>query len=1025
MNSLLTEYPIVAALGELIQLFYITNGETLRKENPRKLLSFLERVQSLFTELGGLGEELTPPTPTSFKGILNDLLQLKEILFLYQSKSRLYQLVHCRGLNDILQSTVHKLAKWLTLLTMGLQHNFELCKKLNDLSSEMERTQLKVSDMEDLICRAIDDELNNWADHTTNDALITNIAQEFWMTNARDVSQLSLQIELYKKDIEDSISPRDKQIADILEKFLRNRSLEPEAIIPPVVVDVVEAEEEKPIPAFRTFICPLSKEVMKTPVVLETGHTYEQIEIEKWFKRCAEDGRQPTCPVTGQVLSSSNWKKNLVLQNTIEEWHDRNFKTRISRAKQKLSLNAAMKDFEDAVDEVHKISEESTVHRHTLRNEGIIPLLLGPWQEPLKDGDRIREKVLVALHSMAVHNEENKLEMVKENAVRYAVKSLTSSLEQEKQSAAQLLCELSSQPEICVKIGIQKGAILLLSGLVNSGENATLANLASQTLRNLEEEHLNVIPMAEAGRFEPLLDCLIEGPSDAKLLMARHLSQMTLSNNDKEMAVKRVGSVLIEMLSHDTREKEAAIKALLMLSTPSDNAVLLVNSGILPPLFSFIKSVHSMSDSSTIKLKEEAAEILVNLVSKPGHWEFAEVTLDGSTLQSESVIHCILGLMTRVGLKWKPNLLRVLYYIASSSETADAAALHIHCGNGIALLISIRESDVESHQLALKLLGILSLRRGSEVAEELRQSHKFDRLKNLLKGFEPEEQAAAASILANVPLTETEIVQVLGIELLPWIIDELNKTRNGRLQRGGSASISMMEGLLSLLLQFCKCSNEHVLQAVRDHDIVMVLKEYLIYTGHPPLKKLAAEGLKILSQKTTLRVDTDPQPSCSCLAFLHKRKTLAQASCPVHGIACEETTTFCLVKANAVKPLVELLKDDDVAAQLAAVGALSTLIEDSNNLKDVLEEFDKADGIKCIIDLFCRIRSGELQDSLVWMIEKITQVEEICQKYSVDQVLIKTLVQAFRTGNPATKRLAQTALTNLKQLSGMGGANIF
>lgn len=103
------------------------------------------------------------------------------------------------------------------------------------------------------------------------------------------------------------------------------------------------------------------------------------------------------------------------------------------------------------------------------------------------------------------------LEMADENVIRFAVKSLTSNLEQEKESAARLLCELSSEAKVCAKIGHQKGGILLLSGFVSSGENATLADLANQTLKNLQRDYSNVISMAEAGRLEPLFDCLSEG----------------------------------------------------------------------------------------------------------------------------------------------------------------------------------------------------------------------------------------------------------------------------------------------------------------------------------------------------------------------------------------------------------------------------------------------------------------------------------------------------------------------------------
>lgn len=1030
MNSLLTEYPIVAVLGEMDRLLHLQDDddESLHKENPEKISSFLHKIEALFIQLGEiLNENLSFLTPASVKGFLNDLQQFKDILTLYESKSRLYKLVHCRGLNDILTTMVHKLAHSLATVALGLPEYSELCNGFNDLSSEMKSTQLKVSDIEDLICSAIDEELNNGTNDSANDTLMINLARELRMTNCHDASQFSSEIEMYKKDIEDSISPRDLQIAEVLEKLFRNQSSEPhETIVSPRVATAVATElEETPIPAFKTFICPLSREVMKNPVVLvETGQTYEQKEIEKWFKCCAQDGRQPTCPMTGQVLRSSGWRKNLVLQNTIEEWHERNVSAQITRAKQKLSSNSSIKDFEDAVNEIFRISEEGMHHKHTLRNAGIIPLLLRPWHAPLEDGHSLRHKVLDTLCSIASQNEGNKLEMADENVIRFAVKSLTSNLEQEKESAARLLCELSSEAKVCAKIGHQKGGILLLSGFVSSGENATLADLANQTLKNLQRDYSNVISMAEAGRLEPLFDCLSEGPFDVKLQMISHLSNTTLSNNDKEMAVKQAGPFLIEMLSCDNVDKDVALKTLLMLSTPATNAATLVNFGILPPLFNLLNSMSSGPHTTNSRLKEDAAEIFANLLSYAGHWESHTISSDGTTLQSESAIHCFLKLLNRMGLNWKYSLLRILYYIAWSPQTADAAAQHIESGNGIAfLIVCLRESDIDINLQALKVLGVLSLRKSSEVAEELRRTNQFDILKSLLKDFDPEKQAAAAFILANVSLSEREVVEVLGIELIPWIIIELNKSKGSRIKKGGAACFTLMEGLIGLLLQFCKGSDTHILHALREHRVMMVLKEYMGFSLQSSVKKLAAEGLKMLSEKTPNQVDVEPQPSNCCFAIFHKNKHLPQATCHVHGTLCEEATTFCLVKVNAIRPLVDLLEVDDVGVQIAALGALSTLLEDSIDLKSGLEELAKADGIHVIIELFCSAHSSaELQEKIVWMIERVTRIEEMCQKHSMNQVLIKTLVQTFRsTGNPATKRLSQTALTNLKQISGMTG----
>jgi hypothetical protein len=63
---------------------------------------------------------------------------------------------------------------------------------------------------------------------------------------------------------------------------------------------------------------------MKDPVVAESEMTYERQAIEQWFEACQQQGREPTCPVSGQIVQSTKVRPNVVLQRTIREWTRRN-----------------------------------------------------------------------------------------------------------------------------------------------------------------------------------------------------------------------------------------------------------------------------------------------------------------------------------------------------------------------------------------------------------------------------------------------------------------------------------------------------------------------------------------------------------------------------------------------------------------------------------------------------------------------------------------------------------------------------
>ncbi|XP_071717187.1 U-box domain-containing protein 21-like [Rutidosis leptorrhynchoides] len=64
------------------------------------------------------------------------------------------------------------------------------------------------------------------------------------------------------------------------------------------------------------FQCPISLELMKDPVTLSTGITYDRENVEKWIY---EDGKH-TCPVTGVALTSLEPVPNHTIRRMIQDW---------------------------------------------------------------------------------------------------------------------------------------------------------------------------------------------------------------------------------------------------------------------------------------------------------------------------------------------------------------------------------------------------------------------------------------------------------------------------------------------------------------------------------------------------------------------------------------------------------------------------------------------------------------------------------------------------------------------------------
>lgn len=78
-------------------------------------------------------------------------------------------------------------------------------------------------------------------------------------------------------------------------------------------IPTADPTAELPVPA--AFRCPISLELMKDPVTLHTGITYDRQSIESWL----EVGSL-TCPVTNQALGNDELLPNHTIRRLIQDW---------------------------------------------------------------------------------------------------------------------------------------------------------------------------------------------------------------------------------------------------------------------------------------------------------------------------------------------------------------------------------------------------------------------------------------------------------------------------------------------------------------------------------------------------------------------------------------------------------------------------------------------------------------------------------------------------------------------------------
>lgn len=159
-------------------------------------------------------------------------------------------------------------------------------------------------------------------------------------------------------------------------------------------------------PLYDAFVCPLTNQVMRDPVTLENGQTFEREAIEKWFKECRESGRRLLCPLTLQELRSTELNPSMALRNTIEEWTARNEAAQLDMARRSLNMGSPENETLQALKYVQHICRRSRSNKHTVRNAGLIPMIV----DMLKSSSRkVRCRALETLRVVVEEDDENKV----------------------------------------------------------------------------------------------------------------------------------------------------------------------------------------------------------------------------------------------------------------------------------------------------------------------------------------------------------------------------------------------------------------------------------------------------------------------------------------------------------------------------------------------------------------------------------------------------------------------------------------
>jgi hypothetical protein len=313
-------------------------------------------------------------------------------------KCRLYIATHARNVAQHLEDITHSVGSYVRLVPASAVHE-DAKGSVESLARAMQHAHYEVGELNARICQIADLET---LDKDLQRELLSAMAQA---AGVDDVNRLKPEIEFLRRDMQDTKDPYDLHMMDVVGNVYNNLVQESQGASPSEDPDAMPDHREyhRLEPLYEAFICPLTKQIMRDPVSLENGQTYEKAAIERWLQDCRDAGKETTCPVTNQLITAPP-KPSIALRNTIEEWTTRNEQARINIAKLLLTADASENDVLYGLKDLHALSRKRS-NRYRIRNAGLIPQIV----DRLKNGKEARIRALTALRILAEDDEEAKV----------------------------------------------------------------------------------------------------------------------------------------------------------------------------------------------------------------------------------------------------------------------------------------------------------------------------------------------------------------------------------------------------------------------------------------------------------------------------------------------------------------------------------------------------------------------------------------------------------------------------------------
>ncbi|KAG4128010.1 hypothetical protein ERO13_D10G251000v2 [Gossypium hirsutum] len=598
----------------------VSSIEKLPSIQVRNVSTMLRRIKvltSLFEEIQESNNPMLPPSSVlCLSELFSVIRRVKSTMEGCKNGSSLWGLIQTERLSNQFHVFVKEIARALDILPLSLLTvTVDIKEQIELLHRQAKRVELYVDPKE----------------IQTRDVLLTLMASEKNMFDVETVKHVFNSVGLKTVlDYEEEMSKLEDEV---------HKQAESEENDVRQVSGSVGKSTSASFNVPDEFRCPISLDLMKDPVIVASGHTYDRSSIAQWINT-----GHYTCPKSGQRLIHMALIPNYALKSLVHQWCQEN---NIPLMECSSNAESEKKTCEKAVDhisatkvaidsvkrtaefvvgklamgsvdiqrqaayELRLLAKTGMDNRRIIAEAGAIPFLV----TMLSSNDpRTQENAVTALLNLSIFD-NNKILIMAAGAIKNIVDVLESGKTMEaRENAAAAIFSLSMIDDFKVAIGAHSQAIPALVALLREG-TTTGKRDAAMALCNLALYNANKLKTVAAGAVPLLIELLMDDKAgitdDALGVLA-----LLLSCPQGLEAIKKsrpLVPLLIDLLRFGSAEgKENSITLLLGLCKDGGEEVarrLLINPRSIPSLQSLatdgqVKLMFNRSELKWLKLSD-------------------------------------------------------------------------------------------------------------------------------------------------------------------------------------------------------------------------------------------------------------------------------------------------------------------------------------------------------------------------------------------------------------------------------------